>query len=127
MNFFDARLVNENGKYSVDVDGLKVELSEDKQERLKAKDVKDQDITLGVRPEHLMLGDTGIHGVIDVAELMGSSTHLHINADGKDIVAIATNESGHINAYTAGTDVQLSFKGNAAHVFCKESGTNLEW
>ena len=127
MNFFDARLTVENGKYFAETGGLKVELSEDKVTRLKSKDIKDQDVTLGVRPEHLVLGDAGIPGVIDVAELMGSSTHLHINSEGKDIVAIVMNESGHINKYASGTEVCLSFKGNAAHVFDKETGKNLEW
>ncbi len=36
MNFFDAKLLKEQGKYFVELDGLKVELAEDKQERLAA-------------------------------------------------------------------------------------------
>ena len=39
MNFFDARLSKVNGKYAVSAGGITVELSEDKQERLNAKNV----------------------------------------------------------------------------------------
>ena len=58
---------------------------------------------------------------------MGSSTHLHITSGGKDIVGIAMNESGHVNAYPVGSGVHLTFTGNNAHVFSKETELNLEW
>ena len=60
MNFFDARLSKVNGKYAVSAGGITVELSEDKQERLNAKNVAEQDVTLGVRPDHIMLCADGI-------------------------------------------------------------------
>ena len=127
MNLFDARLTRSGDKYAVESGGLKVELSDAKNQRLAAKDVKDQAITLGVRPEHLVLDENGIEGTIDVAELMGSSTHLHISSSGKDIVAIAANETGQINRFPIGTSVRLSFFGSNAHVFDPETGKNLEW
>ncbi|MBR3402713.1 MAG: sn-glycerol-3-phosphate ABC transporter ATP-binding protein UgpC [Parasporobacterium sp.] len=127
MNLFDARLTRSGDKYAVDAGGLKVDLSDAKNQRLAANDVKDQAITLGVRPEHLVLDETGIEGTIDVAELMGSSTHLHISSSGKDIVAIAANETGQINRFPIGTTVHLTFSGSNAHVFDPETGKNLEW
>ena len=127
MNLFDARLTRSGDKYEVESGGLKVELSEDKNRRLAANDVKDQNITLGVRPEHLVLDENGIEGTIDVAELMGSSTHLHISSSGKDIVAIAANETGQVNRFPIGTSVRLTFSGSNAHVFDPETGKNLEW
>ena len=127
MNLFDARLTRSGDTYAVEAGGLKVELSEAKCQRLAANDVKDQAITLGVRPEHLVLDEAGIEGTIDVAELMGSSTHLHISSSGKDIVAIAANETGQINRFPIGTSVHLTFSGSNAHVFDPETGKNLEW
>ena len=127
MNLFDARLTRSGDKYAVESGGLKVELSDAKNQRLAAKDVKDQAITLGVRPEHLVLDENGIEGTIDVAELMGSSTHLHISSSGKDIVAIAANETGQVNRFPIGTSVHLTFSGSNAHVFDPETGKNLEW
>ena len=71
MNLFDARLIKQNGKYAVTLDGITVELAEDKQARLAAKDVAEQDVVLGVRPDHIMLCADGVRGKVDVSELMG--------------------------------------------------------
>ena len=83
MNFFDAELVKEDGRYAVVLENARVELSEAKQANLARKQVQPGPITLGVRPEHLILsGDEGsmIHGTVDVSEMMGSSIHLHKSA-----------------------------------------------
>ena len=62
MNLFEnAKLVKENGKYAVKLDTLTVELSADKQEALAANNVAEQDIVLGVRPEHITLENTGVN------------------------------------------------------------------
>ena len=55
MNFYDAELVRENGRYAVALENARVELSEDKQANLERNQVTPQPITLGVRPEHISL------------------------------------------------------------------------
>ena len=126
MNFFDAKLVKENGKYAVALGGQTVVLGEEKQARLAAKNVPEQDVTLGVRPEHMQLCENGILGKVDVSELMGSSAHLHITAEGKDVVVIVPTEGG-VSKFKMGDALNLSFSGNVAHVFSKEDEKNLEW
>ena len=127
MNFFDARLMKKDGKYGVEVDNIYVELSEDKQERLTAQGVAEQDVTLGVRPDHVNLCDDGIRGKVDVSELMGSSVHLHISAEsGGDVVVIVPTK-GKASNFDMGAQVNLTFEGNVAHVFSKETEKNLEW
>ena len=126
MNFFDAKLVKQNGKYAVVLGGVTVVLSEDKQARLAANNVAEQEVTLGVRPEHVQLCSEGIKGKVDVSELMGSSAHLHISAEGKDVVVIVPT-SGGVSSYRMGDAVSLSFDGNVAHVFSKEDEMNLEF
>ena len=129
MNFFDAELVEKDGAYSVKVGGIEVVLSAEKQERLKAKQVKSQEITLGVRPEHITLladGQSGIHGTIEVAEMMGSAVHLHASACGKDtIIIVDTMNLDKGQNLSIGANVQFTFDGNVAHVFSKD-GLNLE-
>ena len=129
MNFFDAELVEKNGSYSVKVGGIEVALSAEKQERLKTKQVKSQEITLGVRPEHITLltdGQSGIHGTIEVAEMMGSAVHLHASACGKDtIIIVDTMNLNKDQNLSIGANVQFTFDGNVAHVFSKD-GLNLE-
>ena len=126
MNFFDAQLVKNNGKYAVEVGGISVELSEEKQARLTANNVQPQEITLGVRPDHTDLTDEGIAAKVDVSEMMGSSVHLHVTAGGKDVIIIVptTEMKGH---YKLGDTVHFSFDGALAHVFSKETDRNLEF
>ena len=127
MNFFDAKLVLENGRYFVELADEKVELSEDKQERLRANSVEPQDVTLGVRPEHTDLDENGgVAGQVDVAEMMGSSVHLHITAEGRDVIIIVPTVDMKGN-FRMGDPVRFSFRGNVAHVFSKETDKNLEF
>ena len=126
MNFFDAKLTKEQGRYFVELGGVKVELSEEKQARLAANNVEPQDVTLGVRPEHTTLGDTGIVAKVDVSEMMGSSVHLHVTAEGRDVIIIVPTLEMKGN-YGIGDTVHFNFEGNVAHVFSKETERNLEW
>ena len=126
MNFFDAKLTKEQGRYFVELGGVKVELSEEKQQRLAANNVEPQEVTLGVRPEHTSLGDTGIVAKVDVSEMMGSSVHLHVTAEGRDVIIIVPTLEMKGN-YGIGDTVHFNFEGNVAHVFSKETERNLEW
>ena len=129
MNFFDAKLIKKDGKYAIDLYGHVVVLSEDKQAKLVANNVAEQEITLGVRPEHITIGDTGVDGKIDVHEMMGSSVHLHVNTHGKDIIAVISTmdmSEAEVAAMKAGIAVNFDFGGHNCHVFNKETGINLE-
>ena len=126
MNLFDARLTKNGDKYAVEVGGISVELSEDKQTRLNVKNVAPQEVTLGVRPDHMMLCESGIKGTVDVSELMGPSIHLHVTAEGKDVIVIVP-ANGDTARFPMGSGVNLTFGGNVAHVFSRETEKNLEW
>ena len=128
MNIFDAKLVKENGKYAVKLGELTVELSEEKQANLAKNNVAEQDIKLGVRPEHITL-ENGISGKVDVSEMMGSSVHLHVSALGYDVVMVVStmNMTGsEVAALANGSTVSFNFPGHVCHVFSKETGVNLE-
>ena len=118
MNFFDAQLTREGDKFFVEIGGLKVELSEDKEERLLKNDVQSQAITLGVRPEHTDVSDKGIAARVDVSEMMGS--------DGRDVIIIVPTIDMKGN-YNIGDTVHFTFDGKVAHVFSKETDKNLEF
>ena len=132
MNFFDAELVKEDGRYAVVLENARVELSEAEQANLARKQVQPGPITLGVRPEHISLaGDASqaVRGTVDVAEMMGSAVHLHVDACGRDtIVILQTMDlqgAGHPIPAT-GSALPFTFGGNVAHVFDRETGRNLE-
>ena len=129
MNLFDAKLVKRDGKYAVQLDNLTVELSAEKQAKLAANNVAEQDIVLGVRPEHIELSKDGIDAKVDVSEMMGSSVHLHVTAMDRDVVLVVStmNMTGaEVAALTAGAPVKFNFAGHVCHVFNKETGINLE-
>ena len=129
MNFFDAKLLKKDGVYSVLLDGYEVVLSDEKQAALKENNVEEQDITLGVRPEHIVLADKGVDANIDVSEMMGSSVHLHVTAVGQDVIIIVNTmdmKADEVSALCTGTDVKFGFSGHNCHVFSKENGINLE-
>ena len=129
MNFFDAQLKKVNDKYVVDLAGYQVELSEKKQQALKANNVGEQTVTLGVRPEHISLDDAGVEAKVDVSEMMGSTVHLHVSAVGQDVVVVVSTmdmSSSEVAELTTGKQIKFSFGGNNCHVFNKETGINLE-
>ena len=129
MNIFEAKLVKANGKYAVQLGNITVELSEEKQQNLLKNNVAEQDIKLGVRPEHIELSKSGIPGKIEVSEMMGSSVHLHLSALDQDVVVVVStmNMTGaEVAALSNGATVGFAFPGHVCHVFSKETGVNLE-
>ena len=130
MNFFQGELLLEDEKYVVRVEDLRVELSEEKQKRLRENDVRPCAVTVGVRPEHLQLGQAGIPAQIGIREMMGSSVHVHLSVQAEDAVAVVSglDDAGHaVGSYPAGGTAFLSFGSGAVHLFDRETEQNLEW
>ena len=131
MNFFDAELVKNGDAYAVRLGEAEVELSADKQARLRANNVQPQTVTLGVRPENIALTEdaNSVSATVDVSEMMGSEVHLHLNAEGRDtIIIVPTLTLGeNVDKFTSGSALRFIFGGNVAHVFSKETERNLEY
>ena len=126
MNFFDAELIREGNRYFVEVGGYRTELAPEKEDRLLRNDVQSQAVTLGVRPEHTDLADAGVPATVDVSEMMGSSVHLHVTAEGRDVIIIVPTTDMKAS-FRHGDALSFTFGGNVAHVFSKETEKNLEW
>ena len=126
MNFFDAELIQEKGKYAIKMRETTVILSDEKQRRLFDRNVQPQAITLGVRPEHIGVANIGIPATVDVSEMMGSSIHLHVTVEGNDAIIIVPTLDRK-GDFPIGTSLHLAFSGNVCHAFSKGSGVNLEW
>lgn len=130
MNFYDGKLVKKGDKYAVQVEDAVIDLSDYKSKRLADHNVEEQDVTVGVRPEHIKLeGEAGkmVKGTVDVSELMGASVHLHINACGKDgVIIVPTLELKGNTTFAMGSEIEFTFGGDVVHVFNKE-GHNLEF
>ena len=132
MNFFDATLVKDGDEYHVSVGGTDIGLDEDKCSVLREKRADTQYITLGVRPEHITLCDGSadvphIAASVDVSEMMGSSVHLHVNADGKDVVIVLNTldiPEQYRDGFRYGEAVNFTFGGEVVHLF-GEDGNSL--
>jgi multiple sugar transport system ATP-binding protein len=132
MNFFDAKLLKESGRYAVAVKGMIVDLPETTQHILRQSGAETMDIIAGVRPEHISLcsgeGSASIRASVDVSEMMGSSVQLHVNVAGKDVVIIQPvtalqDEYRYGPAYSH--EIRFTFGGSVVHLFNSETGVNL--
>ena len=125
MNFFDGKLEKSaDGTYSVRIGDRVFALSAEKQKNLAASGTEPQDVTAGVRPEDMHKaedGETFMEGTVEVSELMGSSQHLHISADGRECVIIAPAQ---VEA-PMGETMKFSFAPESIHLFGSD-GKNLE-
>ena len=126
MNFFKGELEEDNGNYSVLVHGIRVNLGKEKQDRLRKNNIHSQSITVGIRPDHLVVDDAGFPAIIQVSEMMGTSIHLHATIDNNEIIVIVPS-IGSKNKYESDKVINLSFSGEAVHVFDPVSERNLEY
>ena len=116
------------GKYYASIKGKDFELSDTHQKALKGRNVKPCDIVAGIRPDHVVLGNNGLTGKIEVTEMMGSSLHLHTDCQGDEVVMIVSTvglDQGLMNG-TAKT-VNFSFPADLLQLFDKATGNNLVW
>ena len=133
MNFFRAKLRRQAERYSVELGDARVELSPEKCRRLVENEVPSCDVTLGVRPEHILLTDTdnAVFGSVDMVEMMGSAVNIHAAACGGDVIIVVpiseeTMDRG-AEQFRRGSPLRFTFRGSAVHIFDQETGRNLEY
>ena len=131
MNFFPAKLEKADG-YTVEFDGARVKLPDSITERLSARGAGNQDVTLGIRPEHVVLtgaDDTGaVKATVSVSEMMGSEIYLHINTNlGEAVISVALINlpADHPNGFKNGEEIYFTIVGELAHIFDPETEQNL--
>ena len=122
MNFSkDAKLLLENGQYSVEILGRRFVLGAQQQEALKASNRQSGAVIAGVRPVHVQLKHGGIPAKLEVSEMMGSEQHLHVNANGTEIIAIVSTLGTGSHTDT----VELDFLPECIHLFDPNTEKNL--
>lgn len=91
MNFFDAELFRREGKYYARIENTEIKIPDHISEALSGKDNVPEKVTLGVRPENLIIcrenTPNSITAEIKVTEMMGSEIHIHGEcSDGKKVI-----------------------------------------
>ena len=133
MNFFPgSKLAFEDGKYTVEILGEKFELADRLASALgDGADVcgpsGECEVVAGIRPVNVIISDddTGIEAVIEVAEMMGSEMHLHMNASGTEVIAIVPTLNMDIDEMSQGKTLKLKLQTEALHLFDAETEESL--
>ena len=127
MNFFHAALCREGDSYHLMLGGRRLEIAPEKQRRLLSHDVPAQEVTAGIRPEHVLLteGD-GFSGTVEVIEMMGSNTHLHVRFGEEECVIVVPDGDEPVREFSLGECVHVTFHADRIHLFSRETEHNLE-
>lgn len=132
MNFLNARIINENDQFFIEIANASIELPEAIRLKLRNNGCETGDVTIGIRPEHISLSVDGEIGAIpatlDVSEMMGSEIFLHLNVLGKEcIVRIATSDlpNDHQQGFEYNENLYIKFDKNLVHIFDNSSGENI--
>lgn len=137
MNFYDSKVIKRDNRFFADVKGVLFPVSNAASERLSVSDTQQMDVTLGVRPEHIVLVDESnkrqeeapyLEAVLQVSEMMGSELHLHLIVnDKKTIVRIPTLglSDEDLERFKANKTVWITFPKEAIHLFSKETELNV--
>ena len=125
MNFLKASLQRSGDAYSVSLLGVTLPLNPDQNAVLARKNVGDQQVILGIRPEHTAVlfapDENAIECTIDVNEMMGSELHLHLTDKNGDNIIVRlptmdlTQEQRRSLSY--GSRLFISFPAKAMHLF----------
>ena len=133
MNTFKTTLEKDKNGYFVSPFGVRIPVDGEKGELLAQKGVETQEITLGVRPEHITLTNrsnpAAIPCVIQVNEMMGSELHLHVLTSTNEqlVVRVPTVQltSQQVASLVSGVRIYITFRGKVMHFFSSETENNI--
>ena len=119
MNFFDGKIITENGDMKVDLGSFKVKVPESRRE--KYEKLVDKDIIFGIRPEDIHNPDYAppsitpepVETKVDVTELMGNEIFLYLMNGDHNFVARVDPRT----RVEMGDDMRTSFNMDNMHIF----------
>lgn len=126
MNFFDVKLIAKAKE-------VVIILPNNKEVSISLKDLRDiqdeyisgeeKELTLGIRGEHLLLGDKGIDATVSFVEILGNTTNILCKLDDSEIEFNVTVQER--SELVSGDKVKVSFLGKNVHLFDKETGKTI--
>ena len=124
MNFVDAKLVKEGGKFALKFDEYTITLPESKNKNNCLEPYAGKDVRFGIRPEHvhdepefLAKSDSKVKANVDVTELMGAEIYLYVNIGGIPITARVEPTS----TAKPGDNIEIAFDLEKIHIFDKDT------
>jgi multiple sugar transport system ATP-binding protein len=114
MNMIHGRVVRDGAGHMLDAGEIRLPLPD-------PVGAEGQDVIYGIRPEHLVLGDTGLAGTVSVVEPTGSETHVVLRAGGQEFVALFRER----HDLRPGQPLTLQPVTDQVHLFDKSTGARL--
>ena len=129
MNFRDGMISEKDGKLFIELTDIALEIPEDKAKILKEKGYVGKTVTMGIRPEDISTHpqyimhhpEASFQSQVDVVELMGSESFIHMTKDGSPFV-VKVPGSTPLRAHDEGSFTYLM---NKVHFFDKETELNI--
>ncbi|MGC4019814.1 MAG: sn-glycerol-3-phosphate ABC transporter ATP-binding protein UgpC [Muricomes sp.] len=114
MNFLNTKCVPVEGKLYLKTGENRIPLPEKLAEILRKKDYIGEKITLGIRPEDMIIScETGIKSTVRVYEMLGAEAYLYFEYEGTTIAAKTAADT----PIRRGDEVYLGFDMEKAHLF----------
>lgn len=115
MNLIKGKARIENGEVFVEAGGIRLPAGA-------SHAVTDgQDVTYGIRPEHIALDDDGFEAKVGVIEPTGSETMVFAHAGGTDMLALFRDR----HMFQPGQSIRLKPRKDAAHIFDSTTGKRI--
>ena len=123
MNFINAVLSKNGGKYTLDFDKYHIPVPESKV-NADLDNYVGKEVVLGIRPEHvhdepeeIAKAECLLKANVDVTELMGAEIYLYVNINGTPITARVEPAS----TAKPGDDIEIAFDLSKIHIFDKDT------
>ena len=115
MNLFEGRLDGDGAAFTAR-DGVKIALP------VVLRTLAGRELILGIRPEHLTLGDGELHMQVETVEMLGAEHLIHGVVAGHEVIV----RTGPHDNPAPGTVLRLDFKPGAVHWFDAGTGLRVE-
>ena len=126
MNLFkDVRLRQSSDEWLVTLFGREFTLPKNKCENL-SQDLDGTTVTLGIRPVHVEIGNSGIPAKIQYTEHMGSEIYLYLLVDGEEIITVQPAVNAHYTTFTKNQEVNIVFPAQRFHLFDPQTEVRIE-
>lgn len=125
MNLIESDLIEKDGKIYVSINGIDIELDEEKAN--KVKDYVGKKVTFGIRPENIKIakeqGERVGEGNISVVEQMGNEEYIYFELGGYQFTS-RVNVEGIVNSRLEGKQL-FEFDTSKSHIFDLETEQNI--
>jgi multiple sugar transport system ATP-binding protein len=115
MNLIKGKARLENGEVFVEAGSIRLPAG------AKHQVADGQDVTYGIRPEHIQLADDGFDAKVGVIEPTGSETMVFVHAGGNDLLALFRDR----HLFQPGQTIKLKPRKDAAHIFDTATGKRI--